>query len=185
MVSEKEKMLSGQLYDAGDQELREMRSQAREKMSLFNNEIDGATRSELLKSWLGSTGESIYMEPRFVCDYGSNIHVGENFYANFNSTFLDVCPITIGDNAMLGTNVQLLTPLHPLNARERIAGLEYGKPITIGDNVWIGGGAIILAGVSLGNNVVVAAGSVVTTSFSEDNIVLAGNPARILKRIED
>ena len=106
--------------------------------------------------------------------------MGENFYANFNCTFLDVCEIRIGDNAMLGPNCQLLTPLHPLDAIERISGLEYGAPITIGNNVWLGGGATILPGVTLGDNVVVGAGAVVTKSF-EDNVVIAGNPAKIIK----
>ncbi|MET3557615.1 maltose O-acetyltransferase [Streptococcus rupicaprae] len=181
MLTEKEKMLAGQYYDASDSELYALRQQAREKMQVFNQELDATKRRDLLKAWLGTSGEQVHIEPRFSCDYGSNIHVGENFFANFNCTFLDVCPITIGDNALIGPNVQLLTPLHPLEATERIAGLEYGKPITIGNNVWIGGGVTILPGVTLGDNVVIGAGSVVTKSFDEDNIVLAGNPARIVK----
>ena len=123
------------------------------------------------------------MNPRFVCDYGSNIYVGENFYANYNCTMLDICEIHIGDNAMFGTNCQLLTPLHPLDAKERISGLEYGAPITIGDNAWFGGGVTILPGVTLGDNVVVGAGAVVTKSFG-DNVVLAGNPAKIIKTLD-
>ncbi|MGT2785519.1 sugar O-acetyltransferase [Streptococcus merionis] len=184
MTTERDKMLAGQLYDASDAELKTARKQAREKIRNFNQEVVDTKRTELLKSWLGSTGENIYIEPHFACDYGTNIHVGENFYANFNCTMLDVCEIRIGKNAMLGPNVQLLTPLHPLDAEERIAGLEYGAPITIGDNVWIGGGAIILPGVKLGNNVVVGAGAVVTKSFG-DNVVIAGNPARVIKRIDN
>ncbi|MBF0777585.1 sugar O-acetyltransferase [Streptococcus cuniculi] len=181
-MTEREKMIAGALYDAGDAELVQLRNTARQYRMAFNQELDGAKRSQLLKSWFGRTGKQIYIEPHFACDYGCNIHVGENFYANFNCTFLDVCPITIGDNAMLGPNVQLLTPLHPLDAKERISGLEYGKPITIGDNFWAGGGVTILAGVSLGDNVVVGAGSVVTKSFG-DNLVLAGNPARVIKTL--
>lgn len=183
MMTEKEKMLAGQLYNAGDAELKEMRQRRRELMETFNNEIDGDKRSQILKNWLGKTGQNIYMESRFVCDYGSNIYVGENFYANFNTTMLDVCEIRIGDNAMFGPNCQLLTPLHPLDAQERISGLEYGAPITIGDNVWLGGGVTILPGVTLGDNVVVGAGAVVTKSFG-DNIVLGGNPARIIKTLD-
>lgn len=182
-MTECDKMITGQLYDASHPDLVALRQQARQKMQIFNQELDAGKRSQLLKSWLGRTGQHCVIETGFACDYGVNIHVGENFFANFNCTFLDVCPITIGDHAMLGPNVQLLTPLHPLDAEERISGLEYGKPITIGDKVWIGGGAIILPGVTLGNNVVVAAGAVVTKSFPEDNIVLAGNPARIIKRL--
>ncbi|MER0122937.1 sugar O-acetyltransferase [Streptococcus sp. ZJ93] len=182
-MTEREKMLAGDLYDASDAELVELRNLARRYRMEFNQELDGAKRSSLLKSWFGSTGNQIYIEPNFACDYGCNIHVGENFYANFNCTFLDVCPIRIGDNAMLGPNVQLLTPLHPLEANERILGMEYGKPITIGDNFWAGGGVTILPGISLGNNVVVGAGSVVTKSFG-DNLVLAGNPARIIQILD-
>ncbi|MGT2665907.1 sugar O-acetyltransferase [Streptococcus rifensis] len=184
MLTEREKMLAGQLYDASEQELSRLRLEARQKMQAFNNELDGQKRTTILKTWLGSTGENLLIEPRFVCDYGSNIHVGENFYANFNCTFLDVCEIRIGDNALLGPNVQLLTPLHPLEAGPRISGLEYGAPITIGDNVWIGGGATVLPGVTLGDNVVVGAGAVVTKSFG-DNVVIAGNPARVIKSIEN
>ncbi|MBA2796085.1 maltose O-acetyltransferase [Streptococcus porcinus] len=182
-MTELEKMLAGHLYDASDIELKEMRNRARQIMAVFNAETDAQKRSHLLKKWLGKTGENIYMETRFVCDYGSNIFVGENFYANFNTTMLDVCEIKIGDNAMFGPNCQLLTPLHPLDAQERIAGLEYGAPITLGDNIWLGGGVTILPGVSLGDNVVVGAGSVVTKSFG-DNVVLAGNPAKIIKWLD-
>nr|WP_307960150.1 sugar O-acetyltransferase [Streptococcus uberis] len=181
-MTELEKMLAGELYNASDSTLKQMRQEARQHIALFNSEGNGHRRSQILKNWLGSTGESIYMEPYFVCDYGSNIYVGENFYANYNTTLLDVCEIRIGNNAMFGPNCQLLTPLHPLNADERISGLEYGAPITIGDNVWLGGGVTILPGVSLGDNVVVGAGSVVTKSFG-DNLVLAGNPAKIIKHL--
>lgn len=182
MTTEREKMLAGQLYDAADTELKTLRLAAREKMAQFNDELDRSKRKELVKTWFGSTGDNVMIEPRFACDYGVNIHVGENFYANFNCTFLDVCEIRIGDNVMLGPNCQLLTPLHPLDAIERISGLEYGAPITIGDNVWLGGGATILPGVTLGDNVVVGAGAVVTKSFG-DNVVIAGNPAKIIKTL--
>lgn len=183
-MTEKEKMLAGALYNAADPELAALRQAAREKREQVNQELDGSRRTELMKEWLGTTGERIYVETPVTLDYGCNTHVGEDFFANFGWMVLDVCPVTIGKNAMLGPNVQLYTALHPLDAEERIAGLEYGAPITIGDNVWIGGGAMILAGVTLGDNVVVGAGSVVTKSFG-DNVVIAGNPARVIKTLKN
>lgn len=183
MKTEYEKMIAGQLYDPQDQDLRDLFQRCRDLQWQFNHERDKEKRQQILKEWFGSTGESIYIEPSVFCDYGVNIYLGENFYANYNCTFLDVCPITIGKNAMLGPNVQLLTPLHPLDPDERNSGYEYGAPIRIGDNFWAGGGAIILPGVSLGDNVVVGAGAVVTKSFG-DNVLLAGNPARVIKEIK-
>ena len=182
-MTEKEKMLAGQMYDSSDPELSALRHKARRYRERVNQEMDGAKRSQLMKEWLGKTGEQLYVETPVTLDYGCHISVGERFFANFNWTVLDTCPVTIGDNAMLGPNVQFYTALHPLNAQERIAGPEYGAPITIGDNVWIGGGAMILAGVTLGDNVVVGAGSVVTKSFV-DNVVIAGNPARVIKKLD-
>ncbi len=180
---EKEKMLAGQMYDSSDPELSALRHKARRYRERVNQEMDGAKRSQLMKEWLGKTGEQLYVETPVTLDYGCHISVGERFYANFNWTVLDTCPVTIGDNAMLGPNVQFYTALHPLDAQERISGPEYGAPITIGDNVWIGGGAMILAGVTLGDNVVVGAGSVVTKSFG-DNVVIAGNPPRVIKKLD-
>ena len=182
-MTEKEKMLAGQMYDASDPELAALRHQARIYRDQVNRELDSAKRNQLMKEWLGKTGEHFHVETPVTLDYGCHISVGERFYANFNWTVLDTCPVTIGDNAMLGPTVQFYTALHPLDAQERIAGPEYGAPITIGDNVWIGGGAMILAGVTLGDNVVVGAGSVVTKSFG-DNVVIAGNPARVIKKLD-
>lgn len=182
MPTEYEKMIAGEFYKPSDLELRALAASSREKQWAFNAETDRLKRAEIVKSWFSSTGENIAMNPQFVTDYGVNIHIGENFYSNWNLTMLDVCPIRIGDNAMIGPNCQFLTPLHPLDPTERNSGLEYGAPITIGDNFWAGGGVTILPGVTLGDNVVAGAGAVVTKSFG-DNVVLGGNPARVIKEI--
>lgn len=185
MKTEKEKMLAGKLYNAGDPELVNDRVNARRLTRLYNEtlETDLESRTELLKTLFGSTGESLYIEPTFRCDYGSNIHVGENFYANFDCVFLDVCEIRIGDNCFVAPGVHIYTATHPLNAQERISGVEYGIPVTIGDNVWIGGRAVINPGVKIGNNVVVASGAVVTKDVP-DNVVVGGNPARVIIEID-
>lgn len=182
--SEKQKMIDGELYFASDPELSAGRQHAREQMKLINNEMDKQTRKELIEETFGTTGSNVYIEPNLKFDYGFNIHVGKNFYANFDNIFLDICPIRIGDNCMFGPNVQLYTASHPLNPGKRNSGLEFGKPITIGDNVWIGGGAVVVPGVTLGNNVVVAAGAVVTKSVPNDCVV-GGNPAAIIKTIDE
>lgn len=186
MKTEKQKMLNGELYNAADPELCRERLNARELTRLFNHslETDKNQRTELLKKLFGSTGENIYIEPTFRCDYGYNIHVGQNFYANFDCVFLDVCEIRIGDNCLIAPGVHIYTATHPLNTKERISGAEYGEPVNIGDNVWIGGRAVINPGVNIGNNVVIASGSVVTKDVP-DNVVIGGNPARIIKRTEE
>lgn len=181
--TEKEKMIAGELYFSEDPELVALRRQARDQMRLINSDVESDVRKGLLQEAFGQVAGNIYMEPNVHFDYGFNISVGKNFYANFNAVLLDVCPITIGDNCMLAPNVQILTASHPLNPVKRNSGLEDGKPVTIGDNCWIGAGAIILPGVTLGDNVVVAAGAVVTKNYGA-GVVLAGNPARILKTID-
>ncbi|HFQ3901542.1 TPA: chorismate mutase [Enterococcus faecium] len=182
--TEKEKMIAGELYFANDPELVADRMFARSQSQIINQAESAELRSQLLKETFGRTGKKIYMEPVINFDYGYNIFVGENFYANFNCTFLDVSTIEIGDNCMFAPNVQLYTATHPLHPVKRNSGLEYAKPIKIGDNVWLGGGVIVTPGVTLGNNVVVGTGSVVTKSFP-DNVVIAGNPARIIKTVEE
>ncbi|HIB3193185.1 TPA: chorismate mutase [Enterococcus faecium] len=182
--TEKEKMIAGELYFANDPELVADRMFARSQSQIINQAESAELRSQLLKETFGRTGKKIYMEPVINFDYGYNIFVGENFYANFNCTFLDVSTIEIGDNCMFAPNVQLYTATHPLHPVKRNSGLEYAKPIKIGNNVWLGGGVIVTPGVTLGDNVVVGAGSVVTKSFP-DNVVIAGNPARIIKTVDE
>ncbi|AIQ12608.1 sugar O-acetyltransferase [Paenibacillus durus] len=182
--SEKEKMLDGELYMASDAQLMEEREYARKTVRLYNQTTETETelRTKLLKELFGSTGENLSMEPNIRCDYGYNIHVGENFYANFDCTILDVCEIRIGDNCFLAPGVHIYTATHPIDPFERIAGPEYGKPVKIGDNVWIGGRAVINPGVTIGDNVVIASGAVVTKDVP-DNTIVGGNPAKIIKNI--
>lgn len=183
--TEKEKMLAGELYNAADPQLVRERLNARRLTRLFNQtlETDDKTSTELLKELFGSTGSTLYIEPTFRCDYGYNIHVGENFYANFDCVFLDVCEIRIGDNCLLGPGVHIYTAAHPLNPDERITGPEYAIPVTIGHNVWIGGSAVINPGIKIGNNAVIASGAIVTKDVP-DNVVVGGNPAKIIRAIE-
>ena len=183
-MTEREKMIKGLIYNPLDCELKELRVRARRLFQAFNNStIDELSkRTNILKELFGSTGENIYIEPSFKCDYGLNIHVGEDFYANFDCVILDVAEVRIGKNCMLAPQVAIYTATHPLDPEERNSGLEYGKPVIIGDNCWIGGHATINPGVTLGNNVVVASGAVVTKSFP-DNVVIGGNPARIIKEV--
>lgn len=185
MKTEKEKMIAGEIYDPADPILVKDREEARRKVRIYNQslESEGEKRTELLKELLGSTGESLYMEPNIRFDYGYNTYVGENFYANFDCTILDVSEVRIGDNCMLGPSVQIYTATHPLHPTERNSGIEYAKPITIGNNVWIGGSAVICPGVTIGNNVVVAAGAVVTKNVP-DSVVVGGNPAKVIKKID-
>lgn len=185
MKSEKEKMLNSELYDAGDVELTKDRMNARKLSRLYSQTIETEVdiRMKLLEELLGTTGNRINIEPSFKCDYGYNIHVGEDFYANYDCVILDVCEVQIGHNCLLAPGVHIYTAAHPLDPNERSSGLEFGKPVTIGNNVWVGGRSIINPGVTIGNNVVVASGSVVTKNIP-DNVVVGGNPARIIKKIE-
>ena len=184
-MTEKEKMLAGELYNPADKELTQMRRKARLLFERYNQTTidDEKERENILRKLFGTTGNDIYIEPTFHCDYGCNIHVGDNFYANFNCVILDVCEVNIGKNCFIAPQVGIYTATHPLDPFERYNDHEFGKPITIGDNCWIGGHATINPGVTLGNNVVVASGAVVTKSFG-DNVVIGGNPARVLKAIE-
>lgn len=180
-MTEKEKMLAGQLYNAADAELVDLHRHARSVLAEFNQELVD-DKSFLLKGLFAKTGDDFVIKPTFNCDYGFNIEVGENFFANYDCIILDVCKVTIGDNCMMGPRVCIYTATHPLEAKTRIFGLEYGKPVTIGNNVWLGGNCVIAPGVTIGDNAVVAAGAVVIKDVP-DNALVGGNPARIIKTI--
>ncbi|MDD2554236.1 MAG: sugar O-acetyltransferase [Desulfotomaculaceae bacterium] len=183
MKSEKEKMLAGDLYDASDEELVRERENARNLTFEFNHTRPGekGKRQEILRQLINAKG-SFYIEAPFNCDYGYNIEVGENFYANYGCIILDVNKVEIGDNVLLAPNVQIYTATHPINPMERLTGKEYANSVIIGNNVWIGGGVIICPGLKIGDNVTIGAGSVVTKDI-KDNIVAAGNPCRVIKKI--
>jgi len=182
MRTEKEKMLDGEMYNPADTQLRMDREHARRQVRIYNEtlEIEGNKRTELLKGLFGSTGENVYVEPNIRVDYGYNIFVGENFFANFDCVILDVCEVRFGDNCLLGPGVHIYTATHPIDPNERNSGKEYAKPIIFGNNVWIGGSSVINPGVTIGDNVVIASGSVVTKDVP-NNVVVGGNPAKIIK----
>ena len=179
MPSEGEKMIAGELYRASDPELAAARLRAQELLVRYNASVpaDAAARESLLRELFGAVGDAPTVMPRFSCDYGFNIRAGRNLFVNFDCVFLDVAPITIGDDVQIAPVVQLLTATHPLDPAVRRSGLEGGKPIRIGNNVWIGGGAIVLPGVTVGDDAVIGAGSVVTRDLPA-GVVVVGNPAR-------
>lgn len=185
METQKERMLAGKLYTSSD-ELREMNRRNRRLTQRYNTTTvdEKAERKSLLKDLLGNAGEHVYLEPPFYCDYGDHISVGNNFYANFDCIMLDVAPITIGDDVMFGPRVGLYTAGHPIDAQVRISGLEFGSPITIGNNVWVGGSTVINPGVTIGDNVVIGSGSVVTKDIP-NNVIAVGNPCKVLREITE
>jgi maltose O-acetyltransferase len=179
MSSERERMLAGELYDPADQELTELRARARKLLARYN----AAPEPELLRELLGHAGDHAFVEPPFHCDYGENIAVGDRFYANAGCIFLDCAAITVGDRALLGPGVHVYAATHPLDAETRRQGRELAAPVTIGDDVWIGGAAVVLPGVTIGDRAVVGAGSVVTRDVPAE-AVAAGNPCRPLHELE-
>jgi maltose O-acetyltransferase len=185
-MTELEKMLAGQLYDASDPTLLHMRTKARQLFSAFNRTPyeDEPARQDLLRQLLGQTGTNLNIQPPFLCDYGTNIYMGDNGFVNFNCVFLDCARITIGDNLQCAPNVQLYTAYHPIIASERIKGPELASPITIGHNVWLGGGVIVCPGVTIGDNTTIGAGSVVTKAIPA-NVFAAGNPCRVIRTLPD
>lgn len=183
-MTEKEKMIAGEMYNPGDETLVRDRERARKVVRIYNQttETEYEKRDIIIRDLLGSAGDNVYFEPNIRFDYGYNTFLGDNFYANFDCVFLDVCPITIGNNCMLAPGVHLYTATHPLDATARNSGREFARPITIGDNVWIGGQAVINPGIVIGDNAVIASGAVVTKDVPP-NVVVGGNPAKVIKEI--
>jgi maltose O-acetyltransferase len=180
MPSEKQKMLAGGLYDAGDPEIQADLVSARLWMQRYNASmhLSSADRQEMLRERFAHMGEGAAIRPPFHCDYGFNISLGDGVFLNFNCIILDVVAVTIGAKTQIGPGVQIVTADHPRDPRQRESGLEFGRQVDIGRNVWIGAGAIILPGVSIGEDAIVGAGSVVTRSVPAGATVV-GNPARV------
>lgn len=179
-----QKMLDGEVYDAVHPEFLRRLEVTRELLWEFNmiRPSDTARRDEIIRQLLGSCGKRFHFNSPFRCDYGCNISIGENFFANFNLTILDEGRVSFGDNVFIGPNVSIYTACHPLDPVERDTGVEWAEPVTIGNSVWIGGGATILPGVTVGDCAVIAAGAVVTHDVAPRSVV-GGNPARVIKTI--
>ncbi|MGN1412550.1 MAG: sugar O-acetyltransferase [Oscillospiraceae bacterium] len=186
-MTEREKMLNGLLYDcANEQTLANDRLNCKNLCFEYNqlrpSQIE--ERKKLINKIIGNTGNNFWIEPSFWCDYGYNITIGENFYSNHNLVILDGARVTFGDNCFIAPNCGFYTAGHPINVNQRNSGLEYAKPITIGNNVWIGGNVVVLPNVTIGDNVVIGAGSVVTKNIPS-NVVAVGNPCRVLRKITE
>lgn len=183
-MTEKEKMLAGELYRLSDgPELLEELARAKEMCYAYNQLLPSKKeeRKQILKELLGKVGEHYLIEQPFHCDYGSHITIGENFYANYNLTILDVNPVTFGENVLIGPNCSFFAAGHPLEPELRKAGWEFGKTIQVGNNVWFGGNVTVLPGVTIGENAVIGAGSVVTKDIPADCIAV-GNPCRVIRK---
>ncbi|MHC5247460.1 sugar O-acetyltransferase [Enterococcus sp. LJL90] len=184
MENQFERMIAGELYLARDSELSAKFTRCQKLLDEYNRLTyeQKERRTEIRRELLGTSGEHVTLVAPFHCDYGENISIGENFYANYDCIMLDVAPIEIGDNVMFGPRVGLYSAGHPIDAAVRNTGLEFGNKIKIGDNVWIGGNTVVNPGVTIGNNVVIGSGSVVTKDIPADVIAL-GNPCRVLRPI--
>lgn len=184
MLTEKEKMLKGELYDATDESLYTERETVKNLTYDYNliRRSDKDKRDELIRKILGKAGKNLWIESPFQCDYGYNIEIGDNFYSNHNLIILDCTKVKIGDNVFVGPNVGIYTPCHPIDAKERMTFKEWAEPVTIGSDVWLGGNVVILPGVTIGDNVVIGAGSVVTKDIPS-NCVAVGNPCKPIKSL--
>ena len=185
MKTEKQKMLAGELYNALDKEISEERVITRLLLKRLNEtaENESALRTEILRELLPNAGENLWIQPPFYSDYGYNLKIGEKVFFNFNCVVLDVTYVTIGSRTLFGPNVQVYTATHPLDFQERASGLEYAKPISIGEDVWIGGSAVICPGVTIGDRTVIGAGSVVTKNIPAD-VFAAGNPCKVIRQLK-
>ena len=183
-MTEKEKMLAGQIYDACNPELLEELNAVKVLCQQYNNLLptDFAARNQMLQQMLGQADADTFINQPFYCDYGKQIRVGKRFFANFCLTILDEAPVTFGDDCFVGPNVSIYTACHSTNPVERNTRQEWAKPVTIGNNVWIGGSVTILAGVTIGDNCTIGAGSVVTRDIPANSIAV-GNPARVVKQV--
>ncbi|MEF2574710.1 MAG: sugar O-acetyltransferase [Eisenbergiella sp.] len=185
-MNQKERMLKNLPYKAWLDGLSEERLENKKKIYEFNRcgPEEMQRSQELLKQILGKTGENVWIEAPFHCDYGYNIEVGENFFANYNLVMLDVGKVKIGKNVQFAPNVAIYTAGHPVHPDSRNSGYEYGIDITIGDNVWLGGNTVVMPGVHIGNNVVIGGGSVVTKDIPDD-VIAVGNPCRVIRKITE
>jgi maltose O-acetyltransferase len=186
MKTEKDKMLAGQLYDPLDQQLSDERLRARLLIKALNDtrEDQVEERGRILKELIPHAGDGLWLQPPFYCDYGTNIKVGERVFFNFNCVVLDVMQVTIGSRTLFGPNVQIYTATHPMNHKERASGLEFARPIIIGEDVWVGGSVVICPGVTIGDCSVIGAGSVVTKDIPPD-VFAAGNPCRVIRSLQE
>ncbi|MCE7060241.1 maltose acetyltransferase domain-containing protein [Dyadobacter sp. CY343] len=184
MKTEKEKMLDGELYLALDPELTEERTRTRLLLLELNNgrEDEPEKRAELLRQLIPNAGTDLWLQPPFYCDYGTNMIVGDRVFFNFNCVVLDVTYVKIGSRTLFGPNVQIYTATHPIDAVTRASGVEFAKPITIGEDVWVGGSAVINPGVTIGDRTIIGAGSVVTKDIPSD-VFAAGNPCRVIRSL--
>lgn len=179
-------MLDGELYNALDEELSAERVSARLLIQELNDsrEDDIANRLDIIKRLIPYAGEGLWLQPPFYCDYGYNIRLGEKVFFNYNCVVLDVSTVTIGSRTLIGPNVQIYAATHPLNFKERASGLEYGKPIHIGEDAWIGGSVVVCPGVTIGDRTVIGAESVVTRDIPAD-VFAAGNPCRVIRSLSE
>ena len=185
-MNQRDRMLAGLPYKAWLDGLNEERIANKMKIHDYNSlsPDEGERMDKLIRRIIGKSGKNIYIEPPFRCDYGKNIEVGDNFYANYNCIILDVGKVVIGDNVMFAPNVSLFTAGHPIHPDSRNSGYEYGIPITIGDNVWIGGNVVVNPGVTIGSNSVIGTGSIVTKDIP-NNVIAVGNPCKVLRKITE